>query len=123
MILASATVALAAILGGLPQQLCLQREDVIKDPIDAPPFEAMVGDHAGAFEMAAKGGSERAIDAGPASNLGFFQELQAAVERKLAEPVLPNRHLLSVLRPRSAACFAASAAGAKKRVAQLGAHR
>jgi hypothetical protein len=38
----------------LTQELSLQREDVVKDAIDAPAFEAMVGDHTGALEVAAQ---------------------------------------------------------------------
>jgi hypothetical protein len=51
MILGSAAVALSAILRGLSEQLRLQREDVVQDPIDAPTLEAMVGDDAGPVKV------------------------------------------------------------------------
>jgi hypothetical protein len=51
MILGSAAVALSAILRGLSKQLCLEREDVVQDPIDTPTLEAMVGDDARTFEV------------------------------------------------------------------------
>jgi len=70
----------------------LQREDVVQDPIDPPAFETMVGDDAGAFEVAPEQCAQGPVNARATSNLGFLQKLQAAVERKLAEAVLANRH-------------------------------
>jgi hypothetical protein len=87
---ASAAVALAAILRFLTQQLSLEREDVVQDPIDPPAFETMVGDDAGAFQMPPQQRAQRPVNARATSNLGFFEQLQAAVEGKLAEPVLAN---------------------------------
>jgi len=46
--------ALAAVLAALAEQLRLQREDVIQYAIDAPPLQAVVGDHAGPLEMVAQ---------------------------------------------------------------------
>jgi hypothetical protein len=88
--LASAAVALAAILGFLTQQLSLQREDVVQDPIDPPALETMVGDDAGAVEVPPQQRAQRPVNARATSDLGFFEKLQAAVECKLAEPVLAN---------------------------------
>jgi hypothetical protein len=73
--------------------LSLQREDVVEDPIDPTALETMVRDDAGAFQVAPKGRTQGPVDARPTSNLGFLEKLQAAVEGKLAEPVLANRHL------------------------------
>jgi hypothetical protein len=92
MILVLAAVALAAILWFLTQQLSLQREDVVQDAVDAPAFETMVCDDAGAVEVPAEQCAQGPVDACATSNLGFLQELQAAVEGKLAQPVLANRH-------------------------------
>ena len=50
----SAVLAVPAVLRGLTEQLGLQREDVIQDAIDAPAFEAVIGDHTGTLEMAAQ---------------------------------------------------------------------
>jgi len=52
----------------------------------------MVGDDAGPFEVPPQGSPQWPIDARTTSNLGFLEKLEAAVERKLAKPVLPNRH-------------------------------
>lgn len=91
--LASAAVALAAVLWFLAQQLSLQREDVVQDPIDPPAFETVVGDDAGPFEVAPEQCPQWSVNPRATSHLGFLEELQAAVEGKLAEPVLANRHL------------------------------
>jgi len=93
MILGSAAVALSAILRGLSKQLCLEREDVVQNPIDAPALEAMVGDDAGPFEVSPQRRPQWPVDARTTCNLGFLQKLEAAVQRKLAKPVLSNRHL------------------------------
>lgn len=93
MILVLAAVALAAILWFLTQQLSLQREDVVQDPIDPPALEAMVGDDAGPIEMPPEQGAQGSIDARATSNLGLLEKLEAAVQRQLAQPVLANRHL------------------------------
>jgi hypothetical protein len=53
----------------------------------------MVGDDAGPFEVSPQGRPQWSVDARPTANLGFLEKLEAAVERKLAKPVLPNRHL------------------------------
>ena len=42
--------SLAPILRSLAEQLGLKGEDVVEDSIDAPPLEAVVGDHACSFE-------------------------------------------------------------------------
>lgn len=53
----------------------------------------MIGDDAGAIEMTPEQGAQGSIDARATSNLGFLQELEAAVQRQLAQPVFANRHL------------------------------
>jgi len=93
MILGLGAVALAAVLWSLPQELRLEREDVVEHPIDAPALEAVVRDHTGAVEVTPEGDSERSIDSRAAANLGFLQQLKAPVERFLAEPVFLDRHV------------------------------
>src|SRR5260370_7441791 len=90
MILGSAAVALAAILRGLSEQLCLEREDVVQDPIDTPALEAVVGDDARTFEGSPQGSPQWPVDTRAPSNLGLLEQLEAAVERKLPNPGLPN---------------------------------
>ena len=85
-------VALAAVLRRLAKQLCLQGKDVIEHPIDPPAFQPVVRNHARALQMAAQGGSQRPVDPRLPSNLGLLEQLQATVEGKLAEPVLPDGH-------------------------------
>jgi len=89
----SASIALAGVLGRLTQQLSLQRKDVIQDAIDAPSFQAMVGDHAGPLEVPAKLDPERPVDTRLSSDLRLFQQLKAPIECELPGPVTPNRHL------------------------------
>ncbi len=50
----------------------------------------MVGNDTGAFEVPPQQRAQRPVHARTTSNLGLFEKLQAAVERKLAEPVLTN---------------------------------
>lgn len=87
--------ALAAVLRALPEQLRLQGEDVIQHSIDAPSLQAVVGDHARPLEVAAKRGTQRPIDPRSPGHLGLFEQLQASIERELAQPVLPDRHVPS----------------------------
>src|SRR5260370_18558501 len=71
----------------------MQCEDVVEDPIDPTALETMVRDDAGALQVPPERRTQRPVDARATSNLGFLEKLQAAVEGKLAEPVLANRHL------------------------------
>ena len=71
----------------------LERKDVVQDPIYPPAFETVVRDDPGAFEMPPEQCAQGPVDARATSHLGFFEKLQAAIEGKLAEPVLANRHL------------------------------
>ena len=87
MILGLATVALAAVLRSLPQQLGLEGEYVVQHPIDAPALEAVVRDHAGAVEVAPEGDSERSINSRPAGDLSLLQQLKAPIESLLPKPV------------------------------------
>ena len=86
---------LAPILRGLAEQSCLKGEDVVEDSIDAPPLEAVVGDHAGTLEEAPKRRGQWAIDPGSSVDLRFLEELKAAIERELPQPVAPNAHVPS----------------------------
>src|SRR5260370_7086893 len=76
-----------AVLGRLTEQLRLQREDVVEHAIDAPALQSMVRDHAGALEIFAQGRSKRSVDPRLPSHLGLFEQLKAAVERKLPGPL------------------------------------
>src|SRR5260370_10893023 len=95
MILGLETVALAAVLRSLPQELRLQGEYVVQDSIDAPALEAVIRDHAGAVEVTSEGDSERSIDTGAPADLRLLQELKAPIERLLAKPVFLHRHVPS----------------------------
>src|SRR5258706_12543096 len=86
-------VTLAAVFWSLAEELRLQREDVVEHAIDAPPFEAVVGDHSGALEVFAQRRSKRPVDARLAPDLGFLEQLQAAIERELAGPVALDLHV------------------------------
>ena len=87
--------ALAAVLWALSKQLCLQGEDVIQHPIDPPSLEPVVGDDPGALEMVPQRCPQRAINPRPPTYLGLFEQLEAAIQRQLAEPMLPDRHVPS----------------------------
>jgi hypothetical protein len=67
----------------LAEELRLQRKDVVEDAVDAPSFEAMVGDHAGLLQVPAKPSSERSIDSRLAPDLRIFKQLKAPIEREL----------------------------------------
>jgi hypothetical protein len=64
----------------LTQQLRLQRKDVIEDAVDAPSFQAMVGDHTGPLEVPAKPDPKRPVDARLSSDLRLLQQLKAPIE-------------------------------------------
>ena len=85
--------ALAPVLRSLAQQLRLQSEDVIEDSIDAPPLEAVVGNDTGTLELCAQRRPQRSIDARTAAHLRFLEQLEAAVERELSQPVLAKAHV------------------------------
>src|ERR1700681_3208313 len=63
------TGALAPILGGLAEQLGLEREDVVEHAIDTPALEPVIGDHPSAFQLASQQGGQRAIDPGAPCHL------------------------------------------------------
>jgi hypothetical protein len=63
--------------------LRLQRKDVIQDAVDAPSFQAMVGDHARPLEVPAKPDPERPVDARLSSDLRLLQQLKAPIQREL----------------------------------------
>src|SRR5712691_3445396 len=87
--------ALPAVLRLLAEQLRLQSEDVVEDPVDAPPFESMVCDHPGMLEVMAQRRAERSVNARASTRLGLLEQLETPVERKLAEPVLGQGHVPS----------------------------
>src|ERR1700674_90978 len=87
--------SLAAILRGLAEQLCLERKDVIEDSIDSPALEAVVGDHPRPFEMAPQRSPQGSVHPRPSAHLRLFEQLKAAVERELPQPVLSNAHVPS----------------------------
>ena len=87
--------ALAAVLGGLAEQLRLQGEDVVENAIDAPALEAVVGNHPSSLEMVAQRSPQRSVDTRSPSHLRLFEQLEAAVKRELAKPVIPNCHVPS----------------------------
>src|SRR6267378_3293427 len=88
-------VALAAVLRCLAEKLSLQGEDVVQHAIDAPSLEPMVSDHSSLLEMVAQRCPQRPIDPRPSHHLCLFQQLEATVERELAQPVLSNCHVPS----------------------------
>jgi hypothetical protein len=87
--------ALAAVLRALAEQPSLQSENVVEHAIDPPSLESMVGDHARPLQMVAKRCTQWAIDPRPPGYLGLFEQLQASIQRQLAEPMLPDRHVPS----------------------------
>ncbi len=87
--------ALPAILRRLAEELGLEGEDVVEDPIDAPALEAVLGDHPRVLELCAQQGSKRAVDPRSSTHLGLLEQLQTAVECELPEPVLANAHVPS----------------------------
>ena len=87
--------ALAAILWRLAEKLRLEREDIVEDAIDAPPLEAVVGDHPCPLEVAAQRGSKWSVHPRSTAYLRLLEQLKAAVKRKLAQPVLANAHVPS----------------------------
>jgi hypothetical protein len=96
----SGAVAQPAVLGSLAEQLCLQREDVVEDAIDAPAFETMLREHASSLEVAPQGRPQRPVDASLASHLRLLEQLQAPIKRKLPHPVFPDPHLRLCQGPR-----------------------
>ncbi len=76
-------VVVPAVLWILPEQLGLKGEDVVEHPIDPPPLEPVVRDHAGVLEMAAERGPQRSIDSVLTSDLRFLEKLEASIEREL----------------------------------------
>src|SRR5438552_2643535 len=88
----SGPVVVSRVFGRLAEQLRLEREDVIEHAVDAAALQAMIRDHARAFEMASEQCAERAIDAGLTADLGLFQQLKAAVERELLRLVGAQIH-------------------------------
>jgi hypothetical protein len=79
----------------LSKQLGLQGEYVVQNPIDAPALEPVVRDHAGSVEVTPESDAERSINARLTPHLRLLQQLQAPIQRFLAEAVLLDRHVPS----------------------------
>lgn len=87
--------ALATILWRLAQQLRLEGEDVVENTIDAPAFKAVVGDHPGPLEVTAQRSPKRSVDPRSPAHLRLLEQLKAAVQRELAQPVPADAHVPS----------------------------
>ncbi len=74
---------MAAVLGRLTEQLCLESEYVVEHAVDAAAFQAVVRDDPGSLEVAAERVSERPVDPGLPSHLRLLEQLQAPVESDL----------------------------------------
>jgi hypothetical protein len=94
-VVSSGSCALAAIFRSLAEQLRLQGEDVVEDAIDSPAFEAVVGDHAGPFELAPQQSPQCSINPRASANLRILEELKAAIERELPQLVHTSTHVPS----------------------------
>ena len=87
--------SLPPILRGLPEQLGLEGKDVVEHPVDAPPLEAVIGDHPRALQLGPQRSPKRSIDPRAPAHLRLLQQLKAAVERELSHAVLANAHVPS----------------------------
>ena len=58
-------------------------------------FVAVVGDHGSSFELDAQRRPQRSVDPRPSAHLRLLQQLEAAVERELPQPVVTNAHVPS----------------------------
>src|SRR5690348_3557877 len=88
----SGSVVVPGVLWLLAQQLCLHRKYVVQHPVDAPAFEPVLDDHAGAFEVLPQRHAKRTVDAALTPDLGLLEELQAAIQRKLLQLVRADAH-------------------------------
>src|SRR3989442_974160 len=78
----SGPVVVPRILRLLAEELRLHSEYVIQHAVDAPALEAVLDDHASAFEVLPQRNAERTVDAALTPDLRFLEELQAAIQRK-----------------------------------------
>ncbi len=85
-------VVVPAVLWILPEQLRLEREDVVEHAIDPPPLEPVISDHAGVLELAAERDPQRSINPGLTSDLRFLEKLEAPIKRELLCPVSSQVH-------------------------------
>jgi hypothetical protein len=83
---------LTALLRRLAQQLRLHGEDVVEHAVDPAPLEAVLNQDARALERFPQHGSKWPVDALLASHLGLLEDLEAAIERQLPQPVLAHPH-------------------------------
>src|SRR5205085_10266086 len=63
-------------------------EDVVEHAIEPAPLEPVLGDDARMLERAPERGAQRSVHAHLAAHLRLLEDLQAAVQRQLAHPVL-----------------------------------
>src|SRR5438093_10131971 len=84
---------LPALLRFLAEKLRLQREDVVEHAIDAASLEPVLGYDARVLERSSQRRAQRSIHAHLAAHLRLLEDLQAMVQRQLAQPVLsPAAH-------------------------------
>src|SRR5215831_349445 len=80
--------ALPPLLRLLAEQLRLQREDVIQHAVDAAPLEPVLRDDPRMLERAPQRRTQRSVDADLALHLSLLEDLQAAIQRELAQTVV-----------------------------------
>ena len=85
-------VVVPAVFRVLPEELGLERKDIVQDPIHPSSLEPVVGDHARVFELAPQRRAERSVDSRLTPDLRFLEQLKAPVERELPRPVSPQVH-------------------------------
>src|SRR5262245_28979609 len=81
-----------AVLRLLAEQLRLEGEDVVENPVHAPALQPVVGDDARVLELATEHRPERSVDPTLTSDLRLFEQLQAAVQSELLRPVRGHVH-------------------------------
>ena len=83
---------MAALFGILAEQLGLQGEYVVEDPIDPPPLQPVVRDHAGMLEVSTQRAAKGPVDASLPAHLCILEKLEASVEGPLPRPVGADAH-------------------------------
>ena len=94
---------MATLFGILAEQLGLQREYVVEDTVDPPPFQPVVRDYARVLQVSAQRAAKRPVDAGLAPHLRVFEKLEASVQGTLPRPVGPDAHSVPSTSTRPAA--------------------
>jgi hypothetical protein len=75
----SGSVVVPGVLRFLPEELRLEREDVIEHAVDAPSLEPVVRDDPRVLELEPQRRPELTVDADLAPHLGLLQDLEAPV--------------------------------------------